>query len=1036
MQNTDAHAQCNDWENPCVLSENREPAHVTLLPYGDCATALDGERAAASGFLLLNGRWKFSYHASPALAPADFAGVEFDDEAWDNLPVPANWQLHGYGMPMYLNVAYPFPVDPPYVPNENPVGCYRRAFSVPQAWQEKEIFLTFEGVDSAFYLWINGTKVGYSQGSHMPAEFRITPYMRPGENVLAVQVLQWSDASYLEAQDKWRLSGIFRDVYIFAAPSVHVRDFTVRTLLTADYHDAELQVEAVLRNYGEHACAGLKLSAILFDMGGHEVLAHDFPATGALPPEEDGTLAISVPVSHPEKWTAETPALYTLLLELRDAAGAVLEVERCQVGFRQLDIRNGQMLVNGQPIKIRGVNRHDFHPETGAAVSYEAMVRDITIMKQYNINAVRTSHYPNDPRWLDLCDRYGLYVIDEADLETHGMALSSRWNSFSSEAEWRDAYVDRARRMVERDKNHPSIIFWSLGNEANYGANHDAMAAWIRAKDPTRFIHYEGAQNAPMVDVYSQMYPTVESVINICEDPQETRPYFMCEYGHAMGNASGNLQEYWDAIRRYPNFLGGCIWEWADHGIHCRNAEGEDFYAYGGDFGDDPHDGSFCIDGLNYPDRRPHTSLIEYKKILEPVHVEAVDALQGVYSIHNRLDHRDLSHLAGHWQLREDHRLLAEGVMPGLTVAAGTSQQVTLPFVLPAAKPGAEYWLNFTFVQKSDTLWATRGFEVATAQSKLPVSSPPGPLVRRREMPELRVEERTAEIIITGENFSMAFDRNRGTLARWESQGLSLLEEGPVLNLWRAPIDNDSRIKSEWTRWRADKLMQRIAGFGLSTVDAHAVQLRVEATLGPSTFDPFCQCLYTYTVYGSGDLVLHTYVKLRDDLPALPRIGLKLQLPAGFTQMHWYGRGPHESYVDRKQSALVGLYGGLIDDQFEPYVRPQETGNKHETRWATILDNQGMGLFIAGIPLIDISAHHYTLENLTQATHPYDLDPIAETMLYLDYRQRGIGNASCGPEVLEQYELRPHEAQFNVRLRPIACPAQDPMRLSKQRLEE
>ncbi len=601
----------HDWENPHLLQREREPARATCVPFADAETALTGERGASSCFKLLDGNWRFHYATSPTGVPRGFEQESYAVEGWDMLPVPSNWQMHGYGKPNYTNVAYPYPVDPPRVPQENPVGCYRRDFTIPAAWHDGQVFLVFEGVDSAFYVWVNGWQVGYSQGAHLPSEFNITPYVRPGENTLAVQVLQWSDGSYLEDQDMWRMSGIFRDVYLVSTPNLHLRDVRIRTALDAQYVDATLQVSMTVKNYAKGAAAGCSIQASLLDSADHTLLSRDI-SVGAIEAEGELCVDFAAPVSAPRLWNAETPHLYTLLLSLATPDGCVREVQRWPVGFRQVEMKKQRVLINGVPITIKGVNRHDTHPDLGHTVPLETMLRDIALMKQHNINAVRTSHYPNDPRWLDLCDEYGLYVIDEADLETHGMIELSR---LSSDPAWEAAYLDRAERLVERDKNHPSVIMWSLGNESGYGQNHVKMAEWIHAADPTRLVHYEGAtgwanpaQLIPngCVDVVSVMYPTVETLIAEGERTDDPRPYFMCEYAHAMGNGPGNLKEYWEAIYRYDRLLGGCIWEWVDHGIRRQAADGEEWFAYGGDFDDQPNDGNFCIDGLNFPD--PHST--------------------------------------------------------------------------------------------------------------------------------------------------------------------------------------------------------------------------------------------------------------------------------------------------------------------------------------------------------------------------------------------------------------------------------------------
>ena len=606
----------NDWENPQQLSRNREPAHATLYPFPDETAALSCDRMQSSYFKLLNGDWRFWYSAIGDQLPTRFEDPVFDDTGWACLPVPSNWQMHGYGKPHYTNVAYPYPVDPPHVPQENPVGIYRRTFTVPAAWAGQQIFLTFGGVDSAFYVWMNGRMLGYSQGAHMPSEFNITQYLHAGENTLVVQVYQWSDGSYLEDQDMWRLSGIFRDVYLTSTNDLHIHDVRVRTLLDADYTDATLGVQVTLKNCSVQTPSGYRVVARLLSHDGIVVAQHDFPELSSLNSGEDTMPEMQIAVQRPHKWNAEEPYLYTLLITLADSAGKTLEVQSLRVGFRQVEVRAQQLLVNGVAIKLKGVDRHDTHPDLGHAVPYESMLQDITLMKQHNINTVRTSHYPNDPRWYDLCDQYGMYIVDEADLECHGFGITGDINEISDDPAWEAAYVDRAERMVERDKNHACIIIWSLGNEAGYGRNHDAMAAWIRAHDPTRLIHYEGAFDAKVVDIVSVMYPKVDYLIQQGSKTDDARPFFMCEYAHAMGNGPGNLKEYWEAIYAHPRLIGGCVWEWVDHGIRQHTSAGEEWFAYGGDFGDLPNDGNFCIDGLNFPDRIPHTGLTEYKKII------------------------------------------------------------------------------------------------------------------------------------------------------------------------------------------------------------------------------------------------------------------------------------------------------------------------------------------------------------------------------------------------------------------------------------
>jgi len=1024
-----------DWQNLSVLSRNREPARATLIPYADQETALCGERGLSPYFKLLNGQWKFWYAESPAHIPPMFQDESTIVEDWDTIPVPSNWQMLGYGRPNYTNVAYPYPVDPPFVPDENPVGCYQRDFTIPKHWEDKQVFIVFEGVNSAFTLWINGREVGYSQGAHLPSEFDITAYIRPGKNTIALCVYQMCHGSYLEDQDFWRLSGIFRDVYLMAAPRVHIRDVYLQTRFDEEYKNAALYMRALVKNYGTKAASGYKVTATLVGDDGEKVFEKAFDVITDLPTGREATLELTVPVENPKKWSAEEPNLYTLLLSLQDEAGAVQEVEPFAVGFRQVEIKNSRLYVNGVPITIKGVNRHDTHPDLGHAVSLDSMIQDITLMKQHNINAVRTSHYPNDPRWLDLCDRYGLYVIDETDLETHGFAFTGNVSQISQDPAWKEAYVDRAVRMVERDKNHPSVIIWSLGNESGYGANHDAMAEWIRGADPTRPIHYEGAGDAPVVDIVSVMYPTIDRLIQEGERTDDPRPFFMCEYAHAMGNGPGNLKEYWETIYKYPRLIGGCVWEWVDHGIRQFTEDGEEYFAYGGDFDDHPNDGNFCIDGLNYPDRIPHTGLIEYKKVIEPVKVEAIDLTRGKVKIRNLYDFISLKHLEGSWCLMEDDRVLEEGALPDLDVPAGGEMIVDLPYSLPKGKAGAEYWLNLSFKLRRSMIWAPRGFEIAWAQFKVPVEVLEPPIILLSSMPSLEVKETDDGLFVEGEDFALGFDKVSGSLSSWDFNGLSYVTSPPKFNGWRAPTDNDVHQANAWRKAGLDRLQTRIAYVDFRSCGSQAMQFKVQAVHGGYSTTPAFGTTITYTVYGTGDLVIDTHIVPKRELPHLPRLGLQMGLPGDFEYFTWYGRGPHENYIDKKESAKVGLYSGTVTEQLEPYIRPQENGNKSDVRWAALTNLQGMGLLVVGQPTLNVSVHHFTAEDFTRARHTYDLVPRDETILNMDYAQGGLGSNSCGPGPLEKYQLKPEEVSFTVRLKPFFGKVSTPMKLYRQRIE-
>jgi beta-galactosidase/beta-glucuronidase len=735
----------NDWENPKLFQKHREKPHAQFVPFADRDAALGGDRAASPYWCLLNGPWRFQYLDRPENTPAGFEKPGYDDGVWDEILVPGNWQLQGYGHPHYTNFDYPFPNDPPYVPDENPTGCYRRTFTVPKGWNGRRIFLLFEGVDSCFEVWINGREVGFSKGSRLQAEFDITDCVKRGENTLAVRVIQWSDGSYLEDQDMLWLSGIFRDVVLWSAPRLHVRDFAVQTPLDNKYENATLKIRAALRNDTDRN-ASVTLETELVDAEGQTLKEASRSKAVELPGATEKSISFSAVVTAPDKWSAEKPALYTLLLTLKDNRGHVLEVIPCAVGFRQVERIKDQILINGQPILIKGVNRHEFHPTLGRALDLESMVEDIRLMKQNNINAVRTSHYPNDHRWYELCNRYGLYVMDECDLEAHGMHVHpNRFSEIVDHPAWRDAFVDRMQRMVERDKNYPCILFWSLGNESGYGKNHDAMGDWTRKADPTRPIHYEMAsapyirpkkENRPdlskikWLDIVGPMYPTQGCVEAYGQREEEWYPMILCEYAHAMGNSPGSFKEYWDIFRKYPRVQGGFVWDWIDQGLLVRAggspqiASGtgivakssrkgrksgtRDFWAYGGDFGDEPNDRQFLINGLIFPDRKPSPGLIDHKAVVQSVQMKAVNLAEGILKIHNENLFTGLDAYDAIWLVKKNGKVCQTGQLPPQDIQPGETRAVTIPYTLPEGRgeSGAEYFLHVSFRVGFGTLWA------------------------------------------------------------------------------------------------------------------------------------------------------------------------------------------------------------------------------------------------------------------------------------------------------------------------------------------
>ncbi|WP_372632703.1 glycoside hydrolase family 2 TIM barrel-domain containing protein [Cohnella sp.] len=1011
-----------DWENIQVLERGRAKSRAYFIPFPSASEALGYDRGSSPWFKSLNGFWKFKYAERPDLAPEKFYEEGYAIGAWDDIRVPGHWQLQGYGNPHYTDLYYPFPVDPPRVPNDNPTGCYVRQFELPGHWNGRKIAIKFDGVDSAFHVWINGQFVGYSQGSRLTSEFDVTPYVIGGVNRLAVRVYQWSDGSYLEDQDMWWMSGIFRDVYLVAEPAaVRIADYRVVTELDENFRDAILSVRAELA--GTLVTGNLKLR--LLDAEGAEVAAAESAVEG-------GVVDIAVPVRGPALWSAESPALYHLTLELFDRAGRLAEAVAQRVGFRTIEVRDGQFLVNGKAILLKGVNRHDHHPDTGRTVSLATMREDVLMMKRHNINAVRTAHYPNDPRFYDLCDEYGLYVMEETDLETHGFEPLGNISRLSDDPQWEDAYVDRVRRMVERDKNHPSVLFWSLGNESGFGCNFRAMSAWCKENDPTRLVHYEEDREAEVCDVVSTMYSSVEKMEGFGKLEDHPKPHILCEFAHAMGNGPGGLKEYFETFDAYRRLQGGFVWEWIDHGLTLRQEKGRIDYAYGGDYGDEPNNGNFVIDGLVRPDRTPSPGLIEYKKIIEPVKVEHLGG--GRVRMVNRYDFLTLDHLSVSWSLAIGGRPLRSGVLALPSIEPGESAEMDVPFGEQGVGRGEEEWLNLSFALKADQAWAKAGHEVVWAQFLLReagVQAVPG------EGAVLACTEEGRRIAVGNDRFRATFEASRTGLSSWTADGKALTLGGPRLNFWRAPIDNDMYVVADWRKAHLDRLTERVDRFRWERLGASAIRARWTSRIAPPVHDWGFRCETTYTVTGSGLVVVDVLGMPEGKPPAmLPKIGLQLELPGDAKHVEWYGRGPGESYSDSKQAGKFGVYEMTVDELFTPYVYPQENGNRTDVRWVSATDGAGIGLLAAGAPTLEFSARRYTDRDLEAAKHESDLAPREFITLNLDYRQNGLGSNSCGPAQLPPYAVGSEEFRFRILLAPYLAGDQDPERLSRRMAAE
>ncbi len=899
--------------------------------------------------------------------------------------MPAHWQLHGYGSPIYTNVRYPFPVDPPRVPDENPTGDYRRSFVIPGGWDGMRIVLRFEGIDSCARVWLNGSEVGVTSGSRLPAEFDVTGLIRRGEpNILAVRVHQWSSGSYLEDQDMWWLSGIFRDVTLLACPLHSVTDFFVH----ADYH-------------AENGSGTLSVDA-------------DGPARVVVPELGiDVAVGETAAVAVVDPWSAELPRLYDG--ELRTGGESI----PLRIGFRHVAIVDGVLTVNGRRILFRGVNRHEFHPLSGRALDERTMLQDVLLMKQHNVNAVRTSHYPPHPRFLELCDEYGLWVIDECDLETHG--FFDEWRPMPGnpvgDPRWEAAMVNRMQRMVERDKNHPSVIVWSLGNECGPGVNLSAMAGWTRARDASRMLHYERDWSCRDVDIYSRMYATHREVDEIgrgveapLDDPvldarRRHMPFILCEYAHAMGNGPGGLSEYQALFDKYPRCQGGFVWEWIDHGIRKVEANGCEYYAYGGDFGEPVHDGNFVADGLLFPDRTPSPGLVELKKVIEPIRIE--DGEAGRVRITNLYDTRDLGHVEFLWRIEEEGRPVAAGRLDVGNLTAGESTLVALPAALPQVS--GEAWLTVRAVLAEAAPWAPAGHEIAAGQ--IPVSASP----LRDLLPKNRAglaPALSADHVRLG---TAVFDRRSGRLT--ELDGLEL--DGPRLDVWRAPTDNDRGLAGEpiepaWRRLGLDRMQHRV-----DAVIAGDHGLVVRTRVAPAASVLALATEYSWLAVDEALWLVVSVAPQGEWTGVLPRLGLRLSLPPAFAHVEWYGCGPGEAYADSRRAALIGRYSLGVDEMQTPYVYPQENGNRADVRWAMITDSFGDGLEVAGSPTFNLTVRRWTSEALDSARHTCDLRPGDRIWLNVDLAQNGLGSASCGPGVLPQYRLEPGPARFAVSLRRV-----------------
>ena len=991
-----------DWENETVFRINKELPRCTSVPYENFGKAakcgLDDSKYALS----LNGQWKFNWVGNPNERPVDFYKVDFDVSSWDEIKVPANWQIEGYGTKLYTNMRYPFKNTPPFVMGEpdksftnykdrNPVGSYRKTFKIPAKWNGRQVFINFDGVDSAFYLWVNGRKVGYSQDSRTAAEFDITSYLNDkGENIVAAEVYRYSDGSYLEDQDFWRLSGIYRNVYLYSTPKVEIRDFEVKCDLDNEYIDSKFIVTAKITNHSHNSVEAPKLTVSLLD-GKSKVI----PGQAFLTPERDIIASgetmpyqYSCYISDPKKWNAETPNLYTVVISTLDEKGKETDIRSCKFGFREIEIKNGVLMVNGKRILVKGVNRHEHESDTGHYVDREDMIRDIKTMKQFNINTVRTCHYPDTPQWYELCDEYGMYIICEANIESHGMGYGKE--SLAKHASWGPAHLDRTVNMVEQHKNHPCIITWSLGNEAGNGINFDANYDWVKQRDNSRPVQYEQAHGGRNTDIYCPMYASVDRMEKHGQS-NPTKPGIQCEYSHAMGNSCGNIFKYWELTDKYPSLQGGCIWDWVDQGLDAVDpVTGKKYYAYGGDFGDMPNDGSFCCNGLVQPDRKPNPHLYEVKMVYSNIKIAALDTKIGKYQIFNKYSFAPLDFVNIAWQLTEDGIVIDSGIMDCPDIAAGESETVIIPASLKKAKGDGEFFMTIKFVLKNNLNWAKKGHTVAWNQ--FAVEYPAGTIYNTSvdNGPAVTVADNQETVTIKGCNFEAVFCKKAGSLVSYSFNNEALISGVMAPNFWRAPTNNDrgNQMPKRLGDWKNAAANRKLTIFKWDHTDNNIVTINTEYEL----VDGKAKLTTSYTVMGNGGIKVSNKLSAENGLPNIPRIGHQLTMPAQFVNAYWYGRGPWENYNDRKSGATVGIYSEIVDQPTHQYIDSQENDNKTDVRWAAWLNSKSIGLMAVANDTLEVSAWPYTMEQLEKATHPYQLPDKCELVtVNIDLGQMGVG---------------------------------------------
>ena len=1040
-----------DYQNPKVTHQNREPSRAYYIPYDKTAPPASLKEANiarfnSTRFQSLNGEWQFAYYQDGLhTLPNNFFAKDYDGSGFDSIPVPSCWQTEGYDVCHYTNVNYPIPCDPPFVPTANPCGIYTREFFVDDVFHGKELFLNFEGVNSCYYVWLNGEFVGMSKGSRLPAEFNITNHTEKGNNRLTVLVLKYSDATYLEDQDCFRFSGIFRDVFLLAREKSCVRDVFIRQNFVNN------DTSAVILRAELNGTPGLGVTVHLASQCGREIIG-----TADATTDDKGNATVEFNLLNPTLWNAEKPYLYNIIVETAH------EILVFSTGVRQILVnKEGAMLINGQPVKLKGVNRHDFHPLSGQTVPLDWMIGDLKIMKQHNVNCIRTAHYPNEPRFLQLCSAMGFYVCNETDIETHGMRPD--WNALSKSPEWTTAYVDRMERLVERDKNQASVIMWSLGNESGYGPNHEEMTKWANARDNSRLVHYEGAHpHQTQVDedglgMISRMYPSVKEFTEYAEDPEKVRPFFLCEYSHAMGTGPGDLWDYWQIINKSPKMIGGCIWEFWDHGLQAKRytdkkgnvytvpAKGYkkalarqgltdaqiaemdvvQFAAYGGDFGDMPNDGNFCLDGLVTGNREPHTGFLEAKAIYAYASATLKDPKSGIIEVHNHYDFADMSHLYLEWELTDGRQTLASGFVNDLTAPPHGSQVIDLGLTMPVAEGFCAINVRFRYKNTCDIY--DHGDEMAFSQLIVADTPMKANFAIARQYGDVCVIDDPVKLHIKGRDFDYIFDKVHGAFTQMKRNGANCITEPVTFDIWRAPTDNDRYVQWHWRGEGMDRANNRVYDVCFHSVEGGTCIIKMGYTIGGYTSQPILRGQATWTVDNTGRIKLSTTVdvlenkRLHGEMQLmLPRFGLRFVMPKGTEHVKHFGYGPTENYLDMRHSAWKGAFQTTVDDMFVNYEFPQENGARFGNDYALFTDAQGFGLLVeAGSGAFSFNASHYANADLDRAKHFYQLEKQEETFVHIDYKNNAIGSNSCGPGLLPQYRFDELGFSFDVSFMPV-----------------